>query len=74
MDTISVVILVLVIVILLWGITRLRSRKTAPRLQIAMEIISNVNDNLRLLAEWQTGKLSKKKFKIKSLEVIFFKI
>jgi hypothetical protein len=64
MDTLSVVIAVIVVGFLIWAVVRLQRRSTnPPKLQVAMELISHINDDLKILTKKKADPRSAKKFK-----------
>jgi hypothetical protein len=67
MDWKSIVIFVIIVVGLVWLLVRLRGNvRNPPRLRMAMEMISNLNDNLRIIVQKQSDPSFSKKFKIES--------
>jgi hypothetical protein len=67
MDWQSIVILAIVIFALVWIVTRLKGRARNPsHLRVAMELISNINDDLKLIVQKQANPDLVKKFKINS--------
>jgi hypothetical protein len=58
----SYIIFAAVILLLLWVLTRGR-RRGSGRLQIVISLISNVNDNLKIMETHANNKQSTKKFK-----------
>ena len=64
MDTVSIVVAVLVVGFLIWAVVRLQRRSVdPPKLQVAMELISNINDDLKILSKKKADPTSAKKFK-----------
>ena len=64
MDALSVVIAVIVVGFLIWAVIRLQRHTTnPPKLQVAMELISNINDDLKILSKKKDDPSSTKKFK-----------
>jgi hypothetical protein len=61
-DWTSYLIFAVLIIILLWTLTRGRKRGT-PRLQSAIHLISDINDNLKILENRRIDPQSNKKFK-----------
>jgi hypothetical protein len=65
MDTTSLIVIVLVVAFLVWALFRLQRRAVnPPKLQVAMELISIVNENLRLISQKKTDPQNNKKFKV----------
>ncbi len=64
-DTTSIIIFVVIVVCLVWLLFRLRGRsRNPPHIQVAMGLISNVNDDLKLLKEKKPDAPLDKKFKV----------
>jgi hypothetical protein len=66
MDSLSIIILIIVVVGLLWILRNVIGRKAPTRLPMIMAIMSNINDNLKIMASWQAHQLPSKKFRINS--------
>ncbi len=65
MDAFSIVIAVLVVGFLVWALIRLSRRSTnPPKLQLAMELIANINDDIKILTQKKNDPQSLKKFKL----------
>jgi hypothetical protein len=58
----SITLFVIVIALIIWFFTRRRGRES-PRLQVAIALIANVNDNLRIMETHRIDPQSTKKFK-----------
>ncbi len=58
----SLILFVAVIVLLIWFVMRGR-RREGPKLQVALAMIANVNDNLKIMETHRIDPLSTKKFK-----------
>jgi hypothetical protein len=70
MDWRSVVIFVVVIFALFWLIMRLRgSVRNPPKLQMAMDMISALNDDLKIIRQKQAAPEDLKKFKVGNWKV-----
>ena len=61
----SIILLVILIIILVWLFTR-RGRRDSPRLQVAIALIADVNDNLKILENHRIDPASTKKFRDRS--------
>jgi hypothetical protein len=65
MDWQSVVVLAIVIFALIWLVMRLRGRSRNPgKLQITMGLISNINDDLKILNSKKNNPQNMQKFKV----------
>jgi hypothetical protein len=65
MDWISIVTIVLVVLALVWIIGRLRGNSRNPnKLQMAMDMISALNDDLKMIRQKETAPADFKKFKV----------
>ena len=62
-DWSSWVIFAIIIILAFWLFSRGRRRSSSPRLQVAINMISIVNDNLKILERHITDKEYTKKFK-----------
>jgi hypothetical protein len=62
-DVVSIVIIILVVVILVWALFKLqRNAINPPKLRVAMELISSVNDDLKMATQKKTDPNNNKKF------------
>lgn len=67
MDWQSIVILAIIVFALIWVVTRLKGRPRNPaKLRVAMEIVSNINEDLKLIVQKQSNPDQLKKFKTSS--------
>ena len=70
MDVRSILIFAVVIIVLVWLIMRLRgSGHNPPKLQMAMDMISALNDDLKIMRQKEASPEDLKKFKISNWKV-----
>lgn len=61
----SLILFIVVIIVLIWLVTRRRGRDS-PRLQVAIALIADINDNLKIMENHRIDPASIKKFKDRS--------